>query len=210
MADSPAMGLYRDQILPRLTHLAMSSKEATRQRKRALADVAGDVLELGIGSGLNLPWYGPGVRRVVGVDPSVTAARMAEERIEKAAFPVEIISHDAESLAVQDDGFDAVVSTFTLCTIPDVPRALAAARRALRPGGRFFFLEHGLSDEPRVQKWQHRLEPLQKRIAGGCHLTRDSRALIEEAGFAIDQVETFYAEGPRPWSFLYRGVASLA
>lgn len=203
------MGLYRNQILPRLTHLAMSSKETTRQRKRALADVAGDVLELGIGSGLNLPCYGPRVRRLVGIDPSVTATRMAEERIEKAGFPVEIISRDAETLAIQDHGFDAVVSTFTLCTIPDVPLALAAARRALRPGGRLFFLEHGLSDEPRVQKWQHRLEPLQKRVAGGCHLTRDSRALIEGAGFSIDHLETFYAEGPRPWSFLYRGVASV-
>jgi SAM-dependent methyltransferase len=203
------MGFYRNQILPRITHLAMSTKETTRQRKQALVDVAGDVLELGIGSGLNLPHYGPRVRRVVGIDPSVTAARMAGERIEKAGFPVEILSRDAESLAVQEQGFDAVVSTFTLCTIPDVPRALAAARRALRPGGRFFFLEHGLSDEPRVQKWQRRLEPLQKRIAGGCHLTRDARALIEGAGFAIDRVETFYAEGPRPLSFLYRGVASV-
>jgi ubiquinone/menaquinone biosynthesis C-methylase UbiE len=200
------MGFYRNQILPRLTHLAMSTKEATRQRHQALAGVAGDVLELGIGSGLNLPHYGPGVRRVVGVEPSVTAARMAEERIQKAGFPVEIVAGEAESLAVEEGRFDAVVSTFTLCTIPDVAGALATARRALKPGGRFFFLEHGLSGEPRVQKWQRRLEPLQKLVGGGCHLTRDPRALIESAGFAISGLETFYARGPEPFSFLYRGV----
>lgn len=201
-----AMGFYRDQILPRLTHLAMSTKETTRQRQQALAGVAGDVLELGIGSGLNLPHYPPGVRCVVGVEPSVTAARMAEERIQKAGFSVEIVSGEAESLAVDEGRFDAVVSTFTLCTIPDVAGALATARRALKPGGRFFFLEHGLSSEPRVQKWQRRLEPLQKRIGGGCHLTRDPRALIESAGFAVSGLETFYARGPKPFSFLYRGV----
>jgi ubiquinone/menaquinone biosynthesis C-methylase UbiE len=200
------MGFYRDQIVPRLTHLTMSSKETTRQRQQALASVAGDVLELGIGSGLNLPHYPPGVRRVVGVEPSVTAARMAEERIQEVGFPVEIVQGEAESLAVDEGRFDAVVSTFTLCTIPDVAGALATVRRALRPGGRFFFLEHGLSSEPRVQKWQRRLEPLQKRISGGCHLTRDPRALIESAGFAVSGLETFYARGPKPFSFLYRGV----
>jgi SAM-dependent methyltransferase len=202
------MGFYRNQVLPRLTHLAMSTKETTRQRQQALAGVAGDVLELGIGSGLNLPHYPPGVRRVVGVEPSVTAARMAEERIKKAGFPVEIHPGGAESFAVEEGRFDAVVSTFTLCTIPDVAGALATVRRALRPGGRFFFLEHGLSSEPRVQKWQRRLEPLQKRIGGGCHLTRDPRALIESAGFAVSGFDTFYAEGPKAFSFLYRGVGT--
>ncbi len=204
------MPLYREHILPRLVHLAMSAKEVIRLRRDVLAGVTGEVLELGIGSGLNLPHYGPGVRRVVGVDPSATAARMAGPRIRAAGFPVEIVTGEAESLALEAGGFDAVVSTFTLCTIPDAPAALAAARRALRPGGRLVFLEHGLSDEPRVQTWQRRLEPLQKRIAGGCHLTRDPGALIESAGFALGGVETFYAAGPRPLSFLYRGVATVA
>jgi ubiquinone/menaquinone biosynthesis C-methylase UbiE len=149
------------------------------------------------------------VRRVVGVEPSVTAARMAEKRIQKAGFPVEIVSGGAESVFVDEDRFDAVVSTFTLCTIPDVAGALATVRRALKPGGRFFFLEHGLSGEPRVQTWQRRLEPLQRRVGGGCHLTRDPRALIESAGFAISGLETFYAQGPRPFSFLYRGVGAV-
>jgi ubiquinone/menaquinone biosynthesis C-methylase UbiE len=203
------MGFYRDQILPRITHLMMSTKETTRQRQRALAGVAGDVLELGIGSGLNLPHYAPGVRRLVGVEPSVTATRMAQERIQQVGFPVEIVTGGAESLAVEEGRFDAVVSTFTLCTIPDVAGALATARRALKPGGRFFFLEHGVSSEPRVQKWQRRLEPLQRRIGGGCHLTRDHRALIESAGFAISGLETFYADGPKPLSFLYRGVGTV-
>ena len=202
------MGFYRDQILPRITHMMMSTKETTRQRQQALAGVAGDVLELGIGSGLNLPHYPPGVRSVVGIEPSVTAARMAEERIQRTGFPVEILSGEAESLVVDEGRFDAVVSTFTLCTIPDVAGALATARRALKPGGRFFFLEHGLSSEPGVQKWQRRLEPLQKRIGGGCHLTRDPRALIESAGFAVNGLETFYAQGPKSLSFLYRGVGT--
>lgn len=203
------MAFYRDQIVPRLTHLTMRSKEATRQRKLALTDVAGDVLELGIGSGLNLPHYGPGVRSVVGVEPSVTAARMAQVRVEQAGFPVAIVSAGAEALAIEEAAFDAVVSTFTLCTIADVGGALANARRALRPGGRFFFLEHGLSSEPRVQKWQRRLEPLQKRIGGGCHLTRDPRALIESAGFELSRLEMYFAAGPKPWSFLYRGVGTI-
>ena len=172
------MGLYANQILPRLTHLAMKSEELARERAGALADVSGDVLELGIGSGLNLGHYGAGVRRVVGVDPSRTAARLAEKAIKRASFPVEIVASGAEALAADEPGFDAVVSTFALCTIPEVVRALVAARQALRPGGHIFFLEHGLSDEPRIQKWQRRLEPLQKRIAGGCHLTRDPRALL--------------------------------
>ncbi len=203
------MGFYREQILPRLTHFMMSTKETTRQRQQALGGVTGDVLELGIGSGLNLPYYPPGVRRVVGVEPSVTAARMAEERIQKAGFPVEIVTGEAETLAVEQGRFDTVVSTFTLCTIPDVAGALATARRALKPGGRFIFLEHGLSSEPRVQKWQRRFEPLQKRLGGGCHLTRDPRALIESAGFAISGLETFYAQGPKPLAFLYRGVGTV-
>ena len=202
------MGFYREHILPRLTHLAMSTKETTRQRQQALVGVTGEVLELGIGSGLNLPHYPPGVRRVVGIEPSVTAARMAEQRIRTAVFPVEILPGGAESVAVDEGRFDAVVSTFTLCTIPDVAGALATVRRALRPGGRFFFLEHGLSSEPRVQRWQRRLEPLQKRIGGGCHLTRDPRALIESAGFAVSGLDTFYADGPKAFSFLYRGVGT--
>jgi len=202
------MGFYREHILPRLTHLAMSTKETTRQRQQALVGVTGEVLELGIGSGLNLPHYPPGVRRVVGIEPSVTAARMAEQRIRTAGFPVEILPGGAESVAVDEGRFDAVVSTFTLCTIPDVAGALATVRRALRPGGRFFFLEHGLSSEPRVQRWQRRLEPLQKRIGGGCHLTRDPRALIESAGFAVSGLDTFYADGPKAFSFLYRGVGT--
>jgi ubiquinone/menaquinone biosynthesis C-methylase UbiE len=202
-------GFYRDQIVPRLTHLAMSTKELAGHRRAALEDVSGEVLELGIGSGANLPHYGARVRRVVGVDPSRVAARLARKRIQEADFPVEILPSEAESLAVDGARFDAVVFTFALCTIPDVAQALATARRALRPGGRLFFLEHGLSNERHIQRWQRRLEPMQKRIGGGCHLTRDPRALIEQAGFAIGQLETYYAKGPKPWSFLYRGSGSI-
>jgi SAM-dependent methyltransferase len=202
------MGMYADHILPWLTHQALKSSEVSAERRVALADVEGDVLELGMGSGLNLPHYGPGVRRVVGVEPSRGAARMAERAIRAVGFPVEIVPSTAEAI-VFESRFDAVVSTFTLCTIPDVRLALVAARRALRPGGRIFFLEHGLSSEPRVQKWQRRFETIQKRICGGCHLTRDPGALLEGAGFAVSRLDTFYMKGPRPWTFLYRGSATL-
>jgi SAM-dependent methyltransferase len=201
------MGLYRDHILPRLAHWALSAAEVASERQRALDEVSGDVLELGIGSALNLRHYGAGVRRVVGVDPSRTAARLAGKAIRAAPFPVDIVAGTAEAFAVEPAGFDSVVATFTLCTIPDVAGALSMARRALAPGGRLYFLEHGLSDDPRTQKWQRRFEPMQKRLAGGCHLTRDPRALLEAAGFAIERVETHLMKGPRPWSFLYRGVA---
>jgi SAM-dependent methyltransferase len=203
------MGLYGERILPWLTHHALKAGEVAAERQVALADVGGDVLELGMGSGLNLPHYGPGVRRVVGVEPSRGAARMAGRAIEAVSFPVDIVPTTAEAIAFEAR-FDAVVSTFTLCTIADVDLALVAARRALRPDGRIFFLEHGLSSEPRVQKWQHRFEPIQKRLAGGCHLTRDPGALLERAGFAVSRLDTFYMKGPRPWTFLYRGAASPA
>ncbi len=202
------MGFYQEQILPRLTHLALKNHVVAAERDRALADVSGDVLELGIGSGLNLAHYGTQVRRVVGVDPSGTAARLAEKAIARVSFPVEILSTEAEALPIEEAGFDAVVSTFTLCTIADVGAALDRARRALRPGGRLYFLEHGLAPEATVQDWQRRLEPLQKRVAGGCHLTRDPRAMIDGAGFTIERIESHYMKGPRPWSFLYRGMAS--
>jgi ubiquinone/menaquinone biosynthesis C-methylase UbiE len=200
------MGVYEKHILPRLMHFAMDNRVIAAERARALEGVEGEVLELGIGSGLNLRHYGKNVRRVVGVDPSETAARLGRKEIAKAHFAVEIRNEPAESSAF-DHAFDAVVSTFTLCTIPDVESALARAKRALKPGGRLFFLEHGLSNEPNVQRWQHRLEPLQKRFAGGCHLTRNARELIEAAGFAVDQVDSYYVRGPKPWSYVYRGVA---
>jgi SAM-dependent methyltransferase len=200
------MGVYEKHIVPRLAHLALNNGDVRRARKLALEEVEGDVLELGIGTGLNLPHYGKNVRRVVGVEPSETAARLARKEIAKVSFPVDIEISPAEALAREDE-FDAVVSTFTLCTIPDLVTALAQAKRALRPNGRFFFLEHGLSTEPAIQKWQRRLEPLEKALAGGCHLTRDPKAVIAAAGFAVEKVEMGYLKGPKPWTFVYRGTA---
>jgi SAM-dependent methyltransferase len=201
------MGFYADHVLPRLVHLSLKGRPFSQERARALADVSGDVLELGIGSGLNLPHYPSGVRSVVGIEPSATAARLATPAIAQVDFPVEIRRGEAEA-ADDQARFDAVVSTYTLCTIGDPGKALERARRALRPGGKLYFLEHGLAPAAGVQKWQRRLEPLHRRLAGGCHLTRDPRELIEAAGFTIDRIETHYGEGPRVWSFMYSGAAS--
>lgn len=204
------MGLYEKHVLPRMIDLVMRNRVVDRERSRILGDVEGEVLEIGFGSGLNLPHYGRGVRRVVGVDPSGTGRNLAQGRIETVPFEVEFIGIEGELLPVEEGRFDAAVSTFTLCTIPGVERALDNVRRALKPGGRFYFLEHGWAAEERVQRWQRRLEPVQKKIAGGCHLTRVPDQLIEQAGFSVEGVERYYVKGPRPLSFLYRGVAVRA
>lgn len=201
------MGLYEKHVLPRLVDLAMSNRVVDQERRRALAPVEGEVLELGFGSGLNLPHYDRGVRRVIGVDPSGTGRKLAQRRIDAAPFEVEFIGLEGEQLPVEEGRFDAAVSTFTLCTIPGVELALENVLRSLKPGGRFHFLEHGRADEEKVQRWQRRLEPIQKKVAGGCHLTREPDALIERVGFRIEQVERYYIKGPKPLSFLYRGVA---
>ena len=188
----------------------MANKYATEERKKTLAAVRGTVLEVGFGSGRNLPWYPPGVLRVVGVDPSRTSAKLARKRIAAAPFPVEYVAATGEEIAAPDHSFDCVVSTFTLCTIPDPARALRQMSRVLKPGGKLFFAEHGLSTDPKVQRWQHRLNRLQNVICGGCNMNRDIRGLIAEAGFAFDQVDQYYMKGPKFAGFMTRGIASAA
>ncbi len=169
--------------------------------------LSGEILEIGFGSGLNLPYYPPQVRRLLAVEPSDTAWKLAREAIEAAPFPVERLGETAESIPLPDASVDAAVSTWTLCTIPDAGRALREVRRVLRPGGIFRFLEHGRSDEPRVARWQDRLTPLQKRLAGGCHINRPIGRLLEGAGFAREEMETFYARRPKSVFFFYQGTA---
>lgn len=202
------MGFYENRVLPRMLNVFMNTKATREQRHRCLETVSGTVLEVGFGSGLNLPYYPAAVTRVVGVDPSQTSARLARKRIEASPFPVEFVGVSAEKLPVQDTSFDAVVSTFTLCTIPDVANALREMRRALKPGGRLYFVEHGRSDDPRVQRWQERLNSMEQKVFGGCNLNRPIADLIKHAGFEIERVENGYLKGaPKFAGFLYRGVA---
>jgi ubiquinone/menaquinone biosynthesis C-methylase UbiE len=201
------MGFYDRWVLPRVLDLMMGTRVFQEQRALALAGVSGRVLEVGFGSGHNLPFYPPGVTAVVGVDPSGESARLARKRIARAPFPVELLPLPGEQIPVPDGSFDAVVSSFTLCTIPDPQVALRQLRRVLKPHGRFFFVEHGRAPEPKVQRWQDRLNGLQKRLLGGCHLNRDMQALVAAAGFGFDKLERYYVPGPRVGCYLYRGVA---
>jgi len=202
------MSVYEDRILPHLLNLAMSTKGVKDERRRCLEAVSGDVLEVGFGTGLNLPFYPAGVTRVVGVDPSETSARLARKRIAASPFPVEVVGLSAERLPFEDASVSTIVSTFTLCTIPDVGQALGDMRRALRPGGRLHFVEHGRADDEKVRRWQTRLNGVQKRVFGGCHLDRPIAALIEGAGLEIERLEHAYLEGaPKFGGYLYRGVA---
>jgi len=204
------MGFYREQVLPRMLDLGMGRQVIADERRKTLAGVGGTVLEVGFGSGRNLPFYPPEVRKVVAVDPSTVAARLARERIAHAAFPVEYVALDGERIDAPDASFDSVVSTFTLCTIPDPAAALAHMRRVLRPGGRFFFVEHGRAPDAKVQRWQDRLDRVNQALLGGCHLNRDIERLIRDAGFEMERVDKHYLEGaPRFAGFLTRGVAAI-
>jgi ubiquinone/menaquinone biosynthesis C-methylase UbiE len=170
--------------------------------------VRGRVLEVGFGSGHNLPFYGGEVREVVAVDPSRVAAKLARKRIAQAAFAVEYRALDGERIDAPDASFDSVVCTFSLCTIPDPAAALAQMRRVLAPDGRFFFVEHGRADDARVRRWQDRLNPIQKALVGGCHLNRDIAGLVRAAGFEIEALDQHYIpRQPRPFAFITRGVA---
>jgi ubiquinone/menaquinone biosynthesis C-methylase UbiE len=205
------MGFYDNWVLPRLLNLMMGNKPATEERKKALAEVTGTVLEVGFGAGHNLPWYPPGVRRLVAVDPSRQSAKLARKRIAQAPFPVEYIPVGAEVIPAPDRSFDCVVSTFSLCTIPNPVAALEQMRRVLKPGGKLFLAEHGLTPDPAVQRWQHRMNGLHNVICGGCNTNRDIRRLVAEAGFEFDHVEQYYMKGaPKFAGFITRGIARAA
>jgi ubiquinone/menaquinone biosynthesis C-methylase UbiE len=202
------MGIYGKWVLPRILNLAMGDKPATEERKKALAEVTGTVLEVGFGSGHNLPWYPAAVRRLVAIDPSREGAKLARKRIAKARFPVEFLPIGAEHIAAPDHSFDSVVSTFTLCTISNPVAALEQMRRVLRPGGKLFIVEHGLTQDPKVQRWQQRMNKLHNIVFGGCNTNRDIRALVSQAGFEFDRVDQYYMNGvPKFVGFVTRGIA---
>ncbi|MBM9458675.1 class I SAM-dependent methyltransferase [Nocardioides sp. zg-536] len=202
------MGLYDDHVLPRLIDRACGIGVTSPLRQRVCAGLAGEVLEIGFGSGLNVAHYPARVRHVTAVEPADLAWRLAGHRVRASAVPIERAGLDGQSLPLPDAVFDTAVSSWTLCTIPDAAAALAEVRRVLRPGGTFHFVEHGLSAEPRVARWQRRLEPVQKRVAGGCHLTRHIADLVAEAGLRLREVETFDQHGvPRVLGATTLGVA---
>lgn len=201
------MSLYRDLILPRLVHGAMRNPDLIPYRTRALEQARDRVLEIGIGSGLNLPHYPKAVSEVIGLEPSSSLAAMARQAAIGVAFPVDVLEESAEAIALEDGTIDTVVSTWTLCTIPDVGRALSELRRVLKPDGQFLFVEHGLSPDESVRTWQRRLTPLWKCCAGGCHLNRPIEGLVESAGFTCTELRTGYAKGQRPMTFMYEGSA---
>ncbi len=201
------MSFYRERVLPSILHLAMRQKRLAGYRARLAAGAEGRVLEIGIGSGLNLPFYGARVSEVIGLDPSARLIAMAAGAAAESPAPVELVEASAEAIPLDDRSVDTVVTSWTLCSIGDVHRALGEARRVLRPGGRLLFVEHGLSPDPGVRRWQDRLTPLWGRIGGGCHLNRPIAGLIEGAGFAAERLETGYMAGPNPVSFMYEGSA---
>ncbi|HEX3898301.1 MAG TPA: class I SAM-dependent methyltransferase [Mycobacteriales bacterium] len=202
------MGWYDAHVLPRAIDLLLSNPRALDIRRRVTAGLAGDVLEIGFGSGLNLPYLPSTVTSVKAVDPSGTAVRIARSRIDDCPVPVEIIGLDGQLLPLPDASVDAVLSTWTLCTIPDAVAAVREVRRVLRPGGALHFVEHGLAESPGLQRWQHRLDPIQQRIAGGCHLDREITAILADGGLAIRELNRYFGAGmPKPLGALYEGIA---
>jgi ubiquinone/menaquinone biosynthesis C-methylase UbiE len=201
------MGFYNERILPHVINLAMRNRELLSYRRRVVSQARGRVLEIGIGSGLNLPWYGPRVDTLIGLDPVAPLIDMAREGADRCKIPVSFINGSAQSMPIDRASIDTIVTTWTLCSIPDAAAALQEMRRVLKSDGRLLFVEHGSAPEPNVRKWQNRLTPIWKRIGGGCHLNRPIRTFIEDAGFRIVQLDTSYAPGPRPLAFFYEGCA---
>jgi SAM-dependent methyltransferase len=203
------MGLYTGHILPRLTDWIMRGEEFSRIRARVLSGLTGDVLEIGFGSGLNVPHYPPGLTRVRAVDPATAGRKLAARRVAASSVPVEHIGTDAQALPLPDASVDGVVSTWTLCTIPDPGRALAEIRRVLRPGGTFHFVEHGRSPDPKVARAQDRFTPLQRTVAGGCHLNRPIGDLVKASGLDITRLDNYYlARSGRIASYMFEGAAA--
>ncbi|MBT2392919.1 methyltransferase domain-containing protein [Streptomyces sp. ISL-1] len=191
------MGYYAERVVPRIVNVACGVKAAEPLRRRVCEGLAGEVIEIGFGSGHNVPFYPAAVTGVTAIEPSDVGWRLAGERVRAASVPVRRAGLDGQSLPFQDDSFDAALSTWTLCTIPDAVAALREVRRVLRPGGTLHFLEHGLAPEEdeNVRRWQRRLEPMEKRLFGGCHLTRPTVDMLTTAGFTITALDVFYEEG---------------
>jgi len=203
------VGFYARYVVPQLIDLGMRNKNAIPLRKTWIPRAHGQVLEVGIGSGRNLPFYAGAVQHVYGVEPSTELQRMARQQLTHSLMQVDFLMQSAEiALPLPDESIDTVVSTWTLCSIPKVSDALKEMRRVLKPDGAFIFVEHGHAPDPAVASWQNRLTPIWKRLTGGCHLNREIDQLIVGAGFKIDEMKTSYLPGPRPMTFTYEGFAA--
>jgi ubiquinone/menaquinone biosynthesis C-methylase UbiE len=205
------MSFYREHVLPRFQDKVMGRKPTREVRARVCAGLHGEVVEVGFGTGLNAAYYPNEVTKVLAVEPSTLCMRIARPRIAKASAPVELAGLTGEHLDLPSETFDAVLSTWTLCTIPNLAAALAEMKRVLKPDGAFYFVEHGLSPDAKVARLQARVEPLNKRIGGGCHLTRQIPQEIEQAGFTIDQLDTYYFKSePKIVGYTFEGRATKA
>jgi ubiquinone/menaquinone biosynthesis C-methylase UbiE len=203
------MSFYAERVLPRLLHLVMRQENLAAYRRRWVPEARGRVLEIGVGSGLNLPLYGDAASEVIGLDTSPRLLDMARDaRSRSRVGTIELLEGSAEAIPMESASVDTVVMTWTLCSIPDARAALREMRRVLRPSGQLLFVEHGTAPNPRVRKWQDRLTPLWRRVAGGCHLNRPVRELLEQSGFEIERIDAAYMPGgPKPMTFMYEGCA---
>lgn len=202
------MGIYNDFVMPRIVNATCASGQLDPWRQRVCAGLFGRVLEIGFGAGTNVAHYPDAVTSVTAVEPSGASRRRAEQRVSRWAKPVTYVEWRDGVLPLEDATFDAALMTFTLCTVPNPVHVLTEIRRTLRPGGALHLLEHGLAPDARVARWQHRLNGLEQRLAGGCELIRDPVELLAAAGFALDSCDQRYAGGPRPWTYFTLGVAS--
>ena len=203
------MGFYSRHVLPHVVHLACSTRSAMRQRAEVVPRAQGRVLEVGFGSGLNLPFYDPArVSRVWGLDPSAEMHAKAGDAVVAAPFPVELVEAPGDRIPLPDDSVDTIVTTYTLCTIPDTDAALAEMRRVLKPGGELLFCEHGLAPDRWMQRQQALLNPLWRRLGGGCNLNRHIPAVLESGGFRLRALDARYIPGWGPAAFNYRGSAA--
>ena len=203
-----AMGFYGNQVLPRIINKALAGSQTAELRSRVCTGLAGDIIEIGFGSGINIPFYPAEVTSVKAIEPADLGWRLAAERVRASSVTIQRAGLDGQRLPFADNSFDAALSSWTLCTIPDVASALLEVRRVLRPGGTFHFVEHGRAPDERVRRWQVRLEPINRALLGGCHVTRPIAELITTAGFTFTEIDSFYEDiGPKYASAMTLGIA---